>query len=60
VTIIVNPKQDDPEIVVVPPTQVVDEDTVLELPMFEVFDVDARSRPTDPFAFEYDPDWWAR
>jgi hypothetical protein len=57
VTIIVNPKQDDPEIVVVPPTQVVDEDTVLELPMFEVFDVDARSRPTDPNAFEYDPDW---
>jgi hypothetical protein len=56
-TIIVNPKQDTPEIAGGAGTQVVDEDTVLELPAFEVFDVDVRSRTPIPNDFEYDPDW---
>jgi hypothetical protein len=60
VTIIVNPKQSRPEIPVVPAAQFMNEDTVLALPRFEVFDVDARSRTTDPFVFEYDPDWVGR
>ncbi|MCY2990952.1 MAG: Ig-like domain-containing protein [Planctomycetota bacterium] len=57
VGITVNAKQDAPELPTVPGPQVVDEDQMLTLTTFSVFDVDARSRTTDPHAFEYDPDW---
>jgi len=58
VEIIVNPKQDVPEIPTVPGQQTVDEDMELKLPAFEVFDNDARSSLiVGPTTFEYDPDW---
>ena len=58
VDIAVNPKQDTPDVPVVPGAQVADEDTVLKLPAFSVFDVDVRNRPTDPHDLaDYDPDW---
>ncbi|MFV2066137.1 MAG: Ig-like domain-containing protein [Pirellulales bacterium] len=57
VPITVDPTQDAPEFPVVPGPQQVLEDTELQLPAIGVFDVDARSRTTDPNVFEYDPDW---
>ena len=57
-TITVNPKQDTPDVPVVPGPQVVDEDTVLAVAgRSTCLTWTCGAGSTDPNAFDYDPDW---